>query len=559
MFEDKTYKRCGCKGPLFHQRGPEAGQPVLDDQGRQKHGPLDTSCPDLETPGHGSWYYGFDLPPGKNGKRARARRGGYRTQEEAAKAAERVWMDARRGVTVTGTETVGSYLTAWFKDLPLKETTAHGYDSHLRLYLLPYLGHVQCRDLNLPTIKAAFRLIREESDERQKVLDDLARLTVDVDLAHTRWKAADKPHRARARERWTRARQALAEAREAASPGLDKRGRRQKPPQPISNATLHRIKATLSSALKEGVIEGRFAQNWAEHLTLPAARRPKPLLWTSERVAQWKRTGEKPGAVMVWTPQQTGAFLDFVTNDRLYPLWHLIVFRGQRRGEAAGMRWRHTDLDLGTIFVTRQINTVGYATMESDPKQDSDRTLDLDIGSWDLLKIWREQQAQEHAQWAAAGALSPNAEDFVWTQEDGSPYHPQHFTDRFNLLVEKAGLPPIRLHDLRHGAATLALAAGVDKKVVQEMLGHSSYHLTEDTYTSVLPEVSRLAAEAARSIVPRAGQAAPTGSPMPVNLVQAQEETRARSSSNRVIRQTARRRRRVILRGHPNVPDSPES
>jgi integrase len=63
-------------------------------------------------------------------------------------------------------------------------------------------------------------------------------------------------------------------------------------------------------------------------------------------------------------------------------------------------------------------------------------------------------------------------------------------------------LPPIRLHDLRHGAATLALAAGVDIKIVQDMLGHSSRAITSDTYESVLPEVARAAAEATAALIP---------------------------------------------------------
>lgn len=69
--------------------------------------------------------------------------------------------------------------------------------------------------------------------------------------------------------------------------------------------------------------------------------------------------------------------------------------------------------------------------------------------------------------------------------------------------MREAGLPPIRLHDLRHGAATLALAAGVDMKVVQAMLRHSSITITSDTYTSVLPDVARAAAEATAKIIPR--------------------------------------------------------
>lgn len=72
----------------------------------------------------------------------------------------------------------------------------------------------------------------------------------------------------------------------------------------------------------------------------------------------------------------------------------------------------------------------------------------------------------------------------------------------FERLVAASGLPPIRLHDLRHGAATLALAGGVDMKVVSEMLGHSSIKITSDTYTSVLPEIAKDAAEAAAKLVP---------------------------------------------------------
>jgi Phage integrase family len=70
-------------------------------------------------------------------------------------------------------------------------------------------------------------------------------------------------------------------------------------------------------------------------------------------------------------------------------------------------------------------------------------------------------------------------------------------------------MPPIRLHDLRHGAATLALAAGVDLRVVQDMLGHCSIVLTADTYTSVLPDVARKAAEQVAALIIRAGRLVP--------------------------------------------------
>ena len=92
----------------------------------------------------------------------------------------------------------------------------------------------------------------------------------------------------------------------------------------------------------------------------------------------------------------------------------------------------------------------------------------------------------------------------VFTRENGSVLHPATVTDRFQTLAAAATLPPIRLHDLRHGAASLMLAAGVAPKVVQETLGHSSITLTLDTYTSVYDEVAAEAAEAAAALVPRA-------------------------------------------------------
>ncbi|MEV4009893.1 tyrosine-type recombinase/integrase [Nonomuraea angiospora] len=77
-------------------------------------------------------------------------------------------------------------------------------------------------------------------------------------------------------------------------------------------------------------------------------------------------------------------------------------------------------------------------------------------------------------------------------------------------MAFQVGLPPVRLHDLRHGAASLMLAAGVDLKVVQETLGHVSSTFTRDTYTSVYPEVARAAAESTAALVNTAAAGAQT-------------------------------------------------
>jgi hypothetical protein len=98
---------------------------------------------------------------------------------------------------------------------------------------------------------------------------------------------------------------------------------------------------------------------------------------------------------------------------------------------------------------------------------------------------------------------------YLFTNLNGDRLAPDRLTRTFRKLSVEAGLPPIRLHDLRHGAATLALAAGVELKVVQDMLGHSSIVLTADTYTSVLPEVAHVAAEKVASLILKAGRLVP--------------------------------------------------
>ncbi|MFB7647215.1 MULTISPECIES: tyrosine-type recombinase/integrase [unclassified Streptomyces] len=92
----------------------------------------------------------------------------------------------------------------------------------------------------------------------------------------------------------------------------------------------------------------------------------------------------------------------------------------------------------------------------------------------------------------------------VFTKENGEMLHPANVTRQFIEVYEEIGLPPVRLHDLHHGAATLAHAAGDDLKAIQEMLGHSSITITADTYTSQFPEADLAIAEAAARLVPRA-------------------------------------------------------
>ncbi|UUU33243.1 tyrosine-type recombinase/integrase [Streptomyces sp. CA-210063] len=175
--------------------------------------------------------------------------------------------------------------------------------------------------------------------------------------------------------------------------------------------------------------------------------------------------------------------------------------RGLRRGEACGQKWTDTNLDAGLITVAKQPVVDGWEVYEDDPKTDvGARTIALDSDTVQALKRHRAQQDQDRKEWENAWVETGR----VFTQENGEMLHPANVTRRFIELYEEIDLPPVRLHDLRHGAATLAHAAGADLKDVQEMLGHSSIIITADTYTSLLPEADLAIAEAAARLVPRA-------------------------------------------------------
>jgi integrase len=270
---------------------------------------------------------------------------------------------------------------------------------------------------------------------------------------------------------------------------------------PVSAATLNRIRATLRAALNAAMRRGLIGENPASRAELPRASRPRAVVWTPARVEHWQRTGERP-AVAVWTAAQTAQFLHAIAGHRLYAAYHLIALRGLRRGEAAGLRWCDVDLDGKTAVISQQLQQYDGHLAVCPPKTPhSVRTIALDHTTVAALRAHRGRQRAE----AAAFGPGYRASGYVFTGLNGGPMAPDRLTRTFTALAAQAGLPPVRLHDLRHGAATLALAAGVDLRTVQDMLGHSSIVLTADTYISVLPEVARAAAEKVAALILRAG------------------------------------------------------
>jgi len=192
----------------------------------------------------------------------------------------------------------------------------------------------------------------------------------------------------------------------------------------------------------------------------------------------------------VWTVEEASAFLNATAGDRLYALWLVALYVGLRRGELAGLRWKDVDLAGSTLTVAQQRTTADHQVVISEPKKSSHRQLILASETVAALTAHRRRQVAERL---AAGPLWEES-GYVFVDDLGRPYHPQRLRDMFKVACESAGATPIRLHDLRHTMATMALQAGLHPKVVQEQLGHSGIGVTLDVYSHVPQAVHRDAA-----------------------------------------------------------------
>lgn len=434
------FKRCGCTE-------------TTDGKRRQ----LGKHCPKLRradgtwNPRHGSWSFTTSVR-GAGGKRRQVMRGGFANQAEAQRELDALRDRARRGMAVVDRPDLASFLADWLKSkTDIRPSTHRAYASHIRLYLSPLLGYLMVDELRVGHVADAFAEV------------------------------------------------------------------------PGSDANRQRVRATLRSALADAARQGLVLNNPAALVKLPAGKRPRALVWTREREERWREAvarleassstdpnratleaaAQPPSPVMVWRPDQLGAFLDHAHEDRLYALWHVIAHIGLRRGEACGLRWQDVSLEDGSMTVHVQLVQLGREVVESPTKSGAgERAVALDQGTVAVLRSWRLAQRAERLAWGESWDDSGR----VFTREDGSHLRPEWVSDRFERLTREAGLPPIRLHDLRHGAASLMLAAGVELVTVKETLGHSAIAITADTYTSVFQEVATAAAEATAALVPRKGR-----------------------------------------------------
>jgi integrase len=232
----------------------------------------------------------------------------------------------------------------------------------------------------------------------------------------------------------------------------------------LSPASARHLHAVAHRALRDATRNDLIPRNVADAATPP-------------RVARRE--------LAVWTAAELRTFLASVEEDRLYAAWWLLSTAGPRRGEALGLRWSDVDLKARRLAIVRSLVQRGRELEFTEPKtKRGRRSLVLDERTAAILEAHRRRQLEERFE---LGLGRPEPDGLVFTDPLGEPVKPDSLSQKFDRTVARLGLPRIRLHDLRHGAATLMLASGANPKTVSERLGHASTAFTMDTYAASVP------------------------------------------------------------------------
>lgn len=252
----------------------------------------------------------------------------------------------------------------------------------------------------------------------------------------------------------------------------------------LSARSVRYVHSILHRAFRDGVRWQMLARNpavFADPPSLTSARAPVPTTWTANELEH---------------------FLAATGDERDWTAWLVLATTGMRRGEALGLRWSDVDLDAATISVTQTIGLIaGEITVTSTPKSGRARVVQLPAETTSALRAWRARRAEERL------ALGERGRDrgLVFCEPTGEPRHPERFSQLFARRARRVDVPTIRLHDLRHTFATLALEAGVHPKLVSEQLGHGSVGFTLDRYSHVTPAMASDAVERVAQLIRDAG------------------------------------------------------
>lgn len=397
----------------------------------------------------GSWWWRIDA--GKSpvtDQRVQPARGGYSTRAEALEGLREYLEQIRRGGRVDDQgKTVAVWLREWLETGTWKPTTRRSYGDDVNRWLIPLLGRIRLRDL---------------------CRGDVRELLTTVAKRDT-----------------TRARPA---------------GRGRPPAAQLSGASVDRVRRTLRAALAAAVEEELIRENYArgKFRAIP----PRSNLEEAH-----------------WQDHQLRAFLTYIADDRLASLWWWFSLTGSRRGEACGLRWEDVDLvsDTPGAIIHQTVIAIpgehdcpvckathrGRVIQQTTATQQGAKTK-ASTGRWVALSsdVVQELAAHRASQEARRGQLGVLYCDhgLVWAEDDGAPLRPDWVTHRLADLIAEAGLPKVKLHGMRHTAASLLSTTDLTTAQVGELLGHGSEQMTLH-YTHAMKSTLSAGVEAIAAMV----------------------------------------------------------
>lgn len=273
--------------------------------------------------------------------------------------------------------------------------------------------------------------------------------------------------------------------------GLNAHGESARTPHPIANVKLRSLSEdhladfyehlrTNGRIVGEGGLTDQSVFNVHRILrrALADAVKGKRLMFNPcDDVPGMGRPPQKKGAH--WSALELHRFYEFVATDRLYAFWRLAGSTGMRRGELLGCRWPDIDFKTGVLTLDSQLAKANGKLERRQLKNRRGRTVALDVETLAALKALQKRQRDEQGVWPGPWG---NDEHLCFTTQDGKAIHPDTVTKRFALLADRAGLPPLTLHGLRHSHISHALEAGESLFAVSRRAGHSTIAITADVY-----------------------------------------------------------------------------
>ncbi len=227
----------------------------------------------------------------------------------------------------------------------------------------------------------------------------------------------------------------------------------------LSAKTVRNINQVISSAMNLAVAQKIILENPTNACSLPRVEHKE---------------------MQTISAEQLQVFLEEAKRSGVYEMYYIDLSTGLRRGELLGLKWEDIDMQQGIIRVRRQVSRIDGKIVEAPLKtKNSYRAVTISPQAIEVLKSQKEKINDE----------------YVFPSPNGGPISPDSVNNMLHRVLDRAGIPRVRFHDMRHTFATLALQNGVDIKTVSGMLGHFSAGFTLDTYAHVTTSAQKEAAQ----------------------------------------------------------------